>query len=367
MEPFEVDNVFSSTRAPILDVPEYRFNFGKYFGKPLSHAPAGYITFLMENNILAGRPDLKIALENRSAISGPSNAIATNTPHASETRQTRPRSTSREDNMPPSKIQKTSPESRNPVRAWAENSDGSWSLTTTSTTSAVLSVEVPAKQSQSVDVYKMHFGEHIGMTLSELPCKYLLQLKQGLVFLQGSTQAREALSVALKQFPDPTKPIPPASASVPVLPKAPPKARSNSSRKATLAVNTSSNGSNLSTNLVLPRPAKWDPNAARKKRFRDHYGQEFEWIHDADARSFFGLNTEHINQLTVFKRTGEKKYWLYEVWDLYAFSTSEKSADAAMEAFMAKNKRSTRDIWAGMGLGIPCNGEDMYYPPEYDD
>ncbi|KUJ11492.1 uncharacterized protein LY89DRAFT_738927 [Mollisia scopiformis] len=326
--------VSSSVLALISEEPEYRFNFGKYSGKPLSVAPPSYITFLIEKKIPARRPELRVALERRSTIATPTSAtIATTSPLVAEERKTRPRSASREDDMPPPKIQKTLQESRNSnqSRVWAETPSSSYNRITSSPASSLsLSKSRPTTHIQQNNPNWSTFME----------CK----------------------------FSEQTKPIPSTPANIPCLPKVPPKTLGNLSRESTPILTNTSNGSNLSPQAVLPGPVKWDPKTAHHKVFRDHYGEVFEWIHGRDARTLFGFTPNHINQLTPYDKTDKEKFWLYEVRDLFAFSTSEKSANAAMKAFMAKNKRSTKDIWAGLGLGAgACNEEGMNGPPVYDD
>jgi hypothetical protein len=89
------------------------------------------------------------------------------------------------------------------------------------------------------------------------------------------------------------------------------------------------------------------------------------WISLSDARKYFGLGAEILDQLPAvngYNLLGEfvestpqrPKYWLYHVWDLVRDRQSCGAANVALARFKQKNKRREQDIWDAMGLGPLC-------------
>ncbi|KAF8846511.1 hypothetical protein BDZ45DRAFT_682478 [Acephala macrosclerotiorum] len=98
----------------------------------------------------------------------------------------------------------------------------------------------------------------------------------------------------------------------------------------------------------------WTPpniyNTPAKFRNRRTLDGGWLWISSWDARSIFRLTIDQFLRLPLADVPGIKKtqqvYWLYHVWDLVQFETSEANADEILTNMFANQiNEQTQDVW----------------------
>ncbi|KUJ20787.1 uncharacterized protein LY89DRAFT_666424 [Mollisia scopiformis] len=357
----------STSTLPATDAlpekPEYRFNFGKYPGRTLESVPPGYVVYLIKKNGAAARPDLKAALDKRPDLVKPkSNESSTSRAPLDATGRPRLRAESHDEVSPPPKDQKlsSSPGTMYPVR---ENSktlpvartDAENGFRPPLPQPPINKTDVQAGVSKQNSIYRIHFGRHDGKTLSEVPNDFILRLEK-LINLPNFTQATPELRAALREFRKGKIKNEPAPSAVQLRP---PESIKPESKLVVYksSIPQDSRGPQRNHTNIPPKAfqkAPWTPpnlNYAPRRKFWDSFEEQFIWISASDATSFFGLTKEHFDQLPVMGGGKAKRFWLYHVWDLFRYNTSQTKADAALKAFRDKNDDKTHEIWGRLGLG----------------
>lgn len=402
--------------------PEYRINFGTaHRGKTLLEVPEGYIKWLrnpQRKNLLNIHPDLKVALELHTSSSTPTKLEPSVSTHPTETQNTRKRSPPRDEDTPPAKIQKQASSYRvhfgqyegkelsevppDVLQRWKKNIDKpGFRQATPGLRAALLEFSLPSEKERTADLpnedeiatqivkrestYVVGWGQHEGKTFSEVPELWLEQLRtyhENSHFMFASPDLKAALQELSRVKGLEKEATLVEQGTTYVLPfgihkgrrlsEVPPKYVSWLKDNIDIIPNLSNPAlraallelSKIPSKAVkeVPKKPAWIPPSLRSApyRFVDDWKGELIWIASSDAKKFFGMDTKILSQVpAVNNRARRKRYWLYYVWDLFKFSTSEAKANAAMEAFLNKNDERTEEIWDGMGLGACLLNDNM--------
>ncbi|CZR67908.1 uncharacterized protein PAC_17807 [Phialocephala subalpina] len=304
LAPNSMEQLLAPTAGMSVEEPEYRINFEKHKGKTLDEVSESYRQFLANRGgkFILNRPKLKAALEKRGY-----SVVVPHGPHAAPgSGSRRPSKKERSKKSQISSFTQSIPSmptaSNEPLPTTIKPSFGQ----APTLLQAVSNDPAPVHNSSSQQPLAMQPGSNGPTTVSTPPST-------------GSTPKSSLLSSA-RQPLKPQSPWPDVFAT--------PK-------------------------QATPK-THWTPpnlyNAPTKFR---HGGTNYGgllWISSWDTRSFFGLTIDHFLKLPLATFPGnavtQQRYWLYHVWDLVRFETSEGNANKLFaDMFLNQINEETHDVW----------------------
>lgn len=285
----------SLARTPRRKI-DYVFDFGIHRGKRLDEVPLWYIRCLQNKN--AKRPRFQAAAEQFAPRFSQARAVASlNTPCSTK------QGPSSSHNSSPSKKPNSEPRPlASPPLQHPE-------------TQSADSTGVDLEDLEAATPYVLTFGTQKGKTLSECNAGYVYAIQNILKNPDNSIDSPE-LRAALKTYWD-------------------------------------------SSNTTEPEIVDWAPPTTRAPtRFRDGdcaAGRSL-WISIGQTKTFFRLQHRYLSQLKPLKGDeGQKRYWLYHVWDFVRVKDGQAVADAGLRRFkkqkQVQSSRSFDDVCASMGFG----------------